>query len=246
MKLDQLYSSSTGNAYVVTAANGKRLMIECGVTWAELQKALNYDLSGIVGCLLTHEHKDHSKAVREVMRAGIAVWASEGTLDALGVYHDRRTVGMDSYTTPYSIGPFEVSCYDSKHDAVQPFLYTVKCDNENLLFATDTSHIKQQFAIPFNIIAIECSYNKEYLQKRVDAGTIHEEVAKRLLTSHMEEKETARYLSEFCDLSKCREIHLLHCSADSLHKERIKTEFEKRFFIETRIVESASYINQRI
>lgn len=232
MTFDQLYSSSTGNLYMVTAANGKRLMIECGVTWAELQKALNYDLSGIEGCLLTHEHKDHSKAVEEVMQAGINVYSGFGTFDTLGILGYRRAKVLQTWRRRYC---FYVLPFGIKHDAVEPLGFVIQCDKEYMLFATDTSYIKYRFKWPFSIIAIECSYNKEYLQKRVDTGDIHEEVAKRLLTSHMEEKETMRYLSEFCNLSKCREIHLLHCSADNLNKERIKKEFEKRFFIETRV-----------
>ena len=42
MKLICHASSSTRNLYCITAANGQRLLVECGVTWAKLQKALNY------------------------------------------------------------------------------------------------------------------------------------------------------------------------------------------------------------
>jgi len=236
LKFQQLYSSSIGNLYMVTAANGKRLMIECGVVWPKLQKALNYELGGIVGCLVSHEHADHSKAVVDVMKAGIDVYGSTGTLGECGVFGDRRALTIYAEKL-YRIGDFIVAGYNSNHDAAEPLIYIIQCGNENLLFATDTSHINQRFKTPFDIIAIECSYNKEYLTKRVETGAINKELATRLLTSHMEEKEAMRYLAEFCDLSKCREIHLLHCSADNINKTRIKTEFEKRFYIETRTVE---------
>ena len=83
MKFQSYYSSSMGNLYEVVAANGQRLLIECGCTWKKLQKALSYDLTNIAGCLLTHEHKDHSKAVEDVMENAIDVWASEGTFEAI-------------------------------------------------------------------------------------------------------------------------------------------------------------------
>lgn len=56
MRFESFYSSSTGNLYCVTAANGKRLLIECGVTWRKLIKALSYDLTNIEACLISHEH----------------------------------------------------------------------------------------------------------------------------------------------------------------------------------------------
>jgi len=56
MKFIQHYSGSSGNLYEVVSNNGKRLLIEAGVVWAKVQKALRYDLKSISGCLLSHEH----------------------------------------------------------------------------------------------------------------------------------------------------------------------------------------------
>ena len=223
---------------MLTANNGKRLMIECGVTWPKLQKALDFDLRGIEGCLLSHEHKDHSKAVKDVMTAGIDVYSSIGTFEALSITDNRRAMYVE-HQTLVRLPSFQVLAFDSAdpdskekhHDAAEPLLFVIRADSECLLFATDAKCISQQFKYSFSIIAIECSYNGPYLAKKVEAKTINEELAKRLLTSHMEESETKRYLQEFCDLSKCREIHLLHLSADNINKERIVKEIEKETFI---------------
>jgi len=245
MTFEQLYSGSSGNLYVVTTDNGKRLVIECGVTWLKLQKALNYDLSNIIGCLCSHEHADHSKAIGHLMRAGIDVFASAGTFEALGIkeamsYHRRVKVIHDKTIIRFIGASLKVRAFATNHDAAEPLGFVVKDGSEYLLFATDTSYITQQFKVPFSIVAIECSYDKNILQKRVDTGDTHETVAKRLLTSHLEKQEAMRYLDEFCDLSKCREIHLLHMSGDNIDKAQAKKDFEKRFFIETRMVESAN------
>ncbi len=232
MIFTQLYSSSAGNLYIITASNGKRLMIECGVVWSKLQKALNYDLKDIVGCLVSHEHLDHSKAIREVMQAGIDVFASAGTFGTQWTSGRRAKVIKDFDVIELS-DTFKVRAFATNHDAAEPLGFIIKCDDEYLLFATDTRSITQRFPWPFSIIALGVSYDKDILQKRVDAGTINKEVAKRLLTSHMERREAMRYLDEFVNLSKCQQIHLLHMSGDNTNKERVRTEFEKRFFIET-------------
>lgn len=56
MKLITHASSSKGNLYEVTANNGERLLIDPGLQWKQIQKALDYDLSNIVGACITHEH----------------------------------------------------------------------------------------------------------------------------------------------------------------------------------------------
>ncbi len=234
MRFEQLYSSSDGNLYTLTAGNGKRLLLECGVPWRKLQKALDYNLRDIEGCLITHEHQDHSKAVKEVMNAGINVFASAGTFEALGIKEGRRAEVIENKMM-VEMNWFGFYVITLNHDASEPLGFIIKCDypGEYLLFAPDTSFIKQRFDLQFNIIAIECSYDIHILQDRVDRKDINETLAKRLLESHMEKQVTMKYLAEFCDLSKCREIHLLHMSRDNIDKEQTVKEFEERFFIKT-------------
>lgn len=245
MRFKQHFSGSKANMYEITANNGKRLLLECGVKWSVMMESLSYDLSNIEACLLSHEHKDHSKAVKDVIRAGINVYASWSTFDVLGLGNERRAMPLEGDRSIVVIADFWIRSFkinwENKppfHDAVDPLGFIVECDGEYLFFATDAACVVSRFPYPFSIIAIECSYNGEYLAKRVQEKTINETLATRLLNSHFEEKDAMRYIDEFCDISKCREIHLLHMSADNINKERIKKEFEKAFFIETRIVES--------
>jgi len=235
MKLQQHYSSSSGSLYTVTARSGRRLLLECGVTWPKLQKALDYDLASIDGCLLSHEHKDHSKAVRDVLRAGISVTTGHGTFDALGLDVERN-VGVVGNQARAWVGEFDVYAFEVNHDAAEPLGFVIMADSEYLLFATDTSHIRQRFLIPCDIIAIECSYDQDVLKERVDADDINETLAKRLLTSHMSKQNAIHYIADFCNRSKCREIHLIHMSRDNIDAEKARQEVEDRFFIETIIV----------
>lgn len=231
MKFIQHYSGSKGNFYQVVAENGKRLLIDPGVPWKKILQALAFDLTDIAGCLVTHEHKDHCKAVKQVMEAGIDIYASEYTLAAMDIGGKRRAKILPH--TYKKIGDFEVLRFSLYHDAEEPIGFIIRNDNEYMLFVTDTSHIKYTFKCIFNIVAIECSYNADILQEKVDAGEINESLAKRLLESHMSSDECKRYLKEFCDLSRCTEIHLLHLSGNNIVKEQVAKEFEDEFLIET-------------
>ena len=237
MKFESYYSSSRGNLYCVTAANGKRLLIDPGVPWKKMLKALNHNLSNIAGCLISHEHADHSKAVEDVMENGIDVYASEGTFKAIepSLHLHRkafviRTLNGTNIESEFRIFPFAV-----QHDAIEPlgFVIQERPDKDILLFVTDTSHVKQKFGLAFSIVALCCNYDGDVLAKREETGDINTELAKRLLASHMEWHETKRYVKEFCCLDKCTEIHLLHMSGDNLDKEAVRAEFEREFFTKT-------------
>ena len=110
-----------------------------------------------------------------------------------------------------------------------------RSSNEDLLFVTDTSHIKQRFGLAFSIIAICCGYDGAVLAERQASGDINEALAKRLLTSHMERNVTKRYIAECCCLDKCTEIHLLHMSGGNISQEATRKEFEDEFMRTTYI-----------
>ncbi|HEK4983663.1 TPA: MBL fold metallo-hydrolase, partial [Clostridioides difficile] len=62
MKIKVLGSSSRGNCYLLQLKN-ETLILECGVSYKEILKGLDFNLKSVVGCLVTHEHKDHSKSL---------------------------------------------------------------------------------------------------------------------------------------------------------------------------------------
>ena len=172
-----------------------------------------------------------------MLRAGIPVYASEGTLKAIEdslplhrlvtAVRDGERFAVDS--------AFEVFPFAVHHDAAEPlgFIIHEKATGEDMLFATDTSHLTQRFALAFRLIAIEASYDREILKERVDSEAIHLSVAKRLLDSHQEWRVAKRYLTEFCDLSRCRQIILIHPSGENLNKRLVRQDIEDSVFVKT-------------
>lgn len=55
MHLRVIGSSSRGNSYVLKSNTGS-LLIDCGVPFKQIQKAVDFNMSNIQGCLVTHEH----------------------------------------------------------------------------------------------------------------------------------------------------------------------------------------------
>lgn len=226
MKLKVLGSSSHGNCYILSTPTGS-LLIEAGIRWKEIQKGLGFDLGNVVGCLVTHEHKDHSKAVLDVMKSGIDCYMSRGTMDALGlVYHRANFMSM---TSSVKIDDFVVKAFDMQHDAAEPlgFLIQYGPTKEKLLFLTDSYYCKYRFK-GLNYIMIECNYIKEILdQIQLDDG-----LKNRLLKSHFSLEHVKQFL-QANDLSQCQKIILLHLSDGNSDAARMIREITELTGIET-------------
>lgn len=244
MKFESYFSSSKSNFYVVTAANGKKLLIECGCTWKQLINALDYKLENVVGCLLSHEHQDHAKAIEKVMENGIDVYSSIDTFEALGVLNSRAKPVEDcnrfKIDDTFEVFPFTLWADKDKsayaHDVpIFGFIIFDMPQDECMLFVTDACVIVPSFGEAFSIISICCNYDGEILHALEEAGEINTELAKRLLNSHMEWHETQRYIRKYCNFYKCTEIHLLHMSLSNIDAEKVREEFEREFMTKTLI-----------
>lgn len=49
-------SSSAGNSYALISNNGEILAIEAGVNFMEFKKIIDWRISDVVGCIVSHEH----------------------------------------------------------------------------------------------------------------------------------------------------------------------------------------------
>ena len=70
MNLTCLGSGSSGNCYLLEH-DGEILILDVGVKWKTIQQALNYDISHVVGAVITHDHADHNRAVKDLILTGI-------------------------------------------------------------------------------------------------------------------------------------------------------------------------------
>jgi len=204
MTFTSLASSSGGNCYI--ASDGKTaVLLECGISYRRIQKGLHFDLTAIRGCLVSHEHNDHSKSVMELIRSGVEVFASDGTAHAL----DCGLISVIEDRVQFPVGSFEIVPFETFHDAEEPlgFLLYSRVDGERLAFATDTVNLGYQFP-GVNLLALEANYDVAILAR---CGQLSEKVRDRITNSHMEIGTLCRYLKSL-DLSSCRAVYLLHLS----------------------------------
>lgn len=217
-----LASGSKGNCYRVTDGRTP-LLLECGIPYKEIQKNLKFRVSEIAGCLVTHEHQDHCKAVRDLMKAGIDCYMSQGTADALKASGHRLHVIKAKQQ--FRIGTWTILPFDTQHDAAEPLGFLLaNQDGEKCLYLSDTMYCKYRFH-GLTHVAIECNYSLDILKRNVEAGAVPKELKSRILKSHFSLENVKEFLKAN-DLSKVQEIWLLHLSDGNSDAERFKREIQ--------------------
>jgi phosphoribosyl 1,2-cyclic phosphodiesterase len=209
MNFIPLSSSSKGNCYIVESHGVAPLLLECGIPIKAIREKLNFSLSGLAGCLISHEHGDHSKAAKDLLKAGVDVWTSEETAEALEIRTHHRTNILRA-DNQECIGEWAVLPFDLHHDVPTHGFLIGSPNFEKLLFIPDTSYIRNRFE-GVNIIAIECNYIADRLSHNIQSGAIPQAVGRRVRRNHMS-LDTVIGMLKANDLSRCREIWLLHLS----------------------------------
>lgn len=218
-----LSSGSSGNCYLLEDEK-ECLIIEAGIPFKDVKKAIDYEVSKIVGVLVTHEHLDHAKYAKEYIKAGIFVGMSNGTETALNTMtHPLMNSGFW-----YQMGGFNITPFRVVHDAAEPLGFIIRHERiGTLLFATDTEYIKQNFRnLKLNHLMVECNYSQKIIDSRVEMGDTIQSLRNRVLQSHME-LETCKNFILANKTSNLHNVCLLHLSDGNSHEEQFKEEIKQ-------------------
>jgi len=209
-----LASSSAGNAYVVSDGRTP-LLIECGLPFRQLRERLGYSVTSLAGCLLSHEHADHARAARDVLRAGVDLYATQGTIDALELTgHRLRPIRAHER---FRVGTWTIHPFDTRHDALEPVGFVLASGHARALYLTDTAYCPYRFAGLTHVL-IEANWSRELLDRNVREGVIDETLAARIRRNHMSLERLLDMLRAN-DLSRVEAIWLLHLSDQNSDEE---------------------------
>ena len=199
-------TGSGGNCYLLTV-NGQTLVIEAGVNFKAVKKALNFDLSQVVGVLVSHEHGDHADFVKDFVKFGKKVYCTDGT----GKYNKIE------YLKPFEIGLFKITPFEIFHDAKEPCGFLIEFEGKRLAFITDTNDLN----IRLNNIdywLIEANYSTEKLKH----SGLDVSLKKRIQQSHMS-IDRCKTILEAHNAEKSSLVLLIHGSENHSDKEEFLT-----------------------
>lgn len=213
MKLTVLGSGSTGNGYILQNEQ-EALIIECGVNYRHAVEALENNVNKVSGCLVTHGHGDHASFIKRYARC-FNVYASKGTFDECGVSTGAFHYCQIPLFVEFKVGNFVVKAFDTEHDAKEPCGFIIYHEEfGNLLFLTDTHHVKYRFNFPLDHIMIECNHTSELVDKSVKNGIIPPKVGLRAKATHMSLNRCLNILAEN-ELQSTKSIVLIHMSKNN-------------------------------
>ncbi len=225
MVVRSIASGSSGNCYVVSDKE-TTVLIEAGIAVSRIQAAMDYRLTEVDGCLVSHEHGDHIKAAKQLAAKSINVYATRGTFEAAGL-SGHRYKAVKSLEA-FKIKTMTITPFDVQHDAVEPvgFIIETSVNGDRLLYATDTHYFK--YKIPaVDIVMIECNYDEERIRQNVLSGEIALPHSKRVYSSHMS-LQTVLLMLDRIDTSKLREVWLLHLSDQNSNEEKMVKELRQK------------------
>jgi len=199
------------------------ILIEVGIKFSAIQKALNYKTASIDGALISHEHRDHSKSVATAMKYGIDCYMSNGTRNALQIGSHRLHIIKDRREV--RIGTMSVFPFNVAHDASEPMGFWIFSGKDRVVYLTDTKYSKPRFPATTHYM-IECNYALDILRENTHNGEIAMSHKNRVMNSHMS-LDTVKQLFRENDLSKLQEVWLLHLSDGNSDEERFKREIQE-------------------
>lgn len=217
IEIKTLASGSKGNAYLLSDGRSS-ILLECGINFREIQIATGFKTNDIIGCLVTHEHKDHTKGLKDVLKNSINVYASKGTVEAEGIEHHRlRPIEARKQ---FKLGNWTILPFEVEHDAAEPLGYLIANGDEKILFATDTFYVRYRFK-GITRLMIECNYSLDILNDNIESGRVPAILKRRLMKSHFSLENVIEFLKAN-DLSQLKEVHLLHLSDNNSDEEMFK------------------------
>lgn len=217
MRLKVINSGSSGNGYALISEAGEILLLECGVKGIEMKRATDFQVGNVVGCLLSHSHKDHSGRIKDYLNSAIKVYTSDEVASDIMTMTGEKTIPLPRMRKK-KLGCFTVIPFHVPHNETECDGWLINHEElGRLLFITDVEYCPYDFSkIGIAHAMIECNYSEDYIEN--DAENLS-----HVLRGHME-LQTCKRLIRSLDSASLRSVGLLHLSSSNGDPERFKRE----------------------
>jgi phosphoribosyl 1,2-cyclic phosphodiesterase len=230
VKLVVLGSGSRGNAFVVTAA-GCSLLVDAGFgprALVQRAKKAGIDLRGLVGIVLTHEHGDHARGAGPLARkVGCPVFASRGTLTALGERLDGTRQHAVVPHAEVTVGPFSFTGCRTSHDAAEPMAFVVDAQGARIGVASDlgrpTAAVRYLLS-GVAILLVEANHDEVLLRTGPYPAAVRARIAG--MGGHLSNRAAAELLGDLCH-QNLRSVVLIHLSDRCNRSDLARSEVEQ-------------------
>jgi phosphoribosyl 1,2-cyclic phosphodiesterase len=171
LSIASLNSGSNGNCYYV-GNQYEAVLIDAGISSRETDrrmKRLELNPRKLKAVFITHEHSDHIKGLRSIIKKfKLPVYITSKTLEYGRLKIKDPFLRYFNPFVPVTVGRLSVTAFPKSHDACDPHSFIVSCDRVNVGIFTDIGsacknvihHFKQCHAA-----FLESNYDEEMLDK---------------------------------------------------------------------------------
>lgn len=201
MVLKVLGSGSSGNCYILEN-NYEAIVIEAGMHFMEVKKALNFNVWKIKAVIITHIHSDHHKYWYEYVKAGIPVFEPfkkecQGIIEldnSRFIIRAFQNKSKDGHWFHGNNDGSECPCYG---------FYIEHPDLGSLVYVTDTECVRWRFS-KVNHILVEANHSYDLIDNEA-VNYSH------VMRGHMSLQTALDFISTN-DTVNLRTVCLLHLS----------------------------------
>ena len=195
MKLRVIATGSKGNSYLLYN-DQECLIIEMGMPFMEVKKALDFDILRIVGGICSHGHGDHYRYVKDYEKAGITLLAPFQYIDNCAIW-----------------GNFTITGFKNPHGDTQSWGYFIKHhEMGKLIFITDFEYCPYDFSgQQVEHMMIECNYQLDMVD--TDAPNF-----KHKIQGHCADTTCLEFIKHN-NSSRLRTVTILHVGSGTIDED---------------------------
>ena len=243
-----LSSGSSGNCYLIKSEH-TNLLLDCGISCKSIKKgleSLGISLKDIDGIFVTHEHSDHIKGLKTLLKnTDCPVYASHGTLE--NIVRKESSLPYERLIevkggNGFEINDFEIGVFDLSHDTDEPVTFTFSSGGRKAAVVTDTGYISDPIfghIRDCDILALEANHERNILLY----GSYPYPLKLRILSDvgHLSNEACAHALAEVLREGRKPKVFLAHLSKENNTPEQalitVKNALEEEGFIVGRDLE---------
>lgn len=200
MEFCSFASGSSGNCYMIKTEE-TTILVDAGISGKKIMEGLKCSGASpesVSGVFITHEHSDHVKSIRVLMKKLPAAqcYATSGTWEDISDLVPDESMNSISAGDRIQLGDLSIRPFRISHDAKEPVGYTVTDGQKNISIITDTGCLTEELleeAKAADLLVLESNHDVDvmrtssryplYVQRRIlgDRGHLSNETAGRCI-----------------------------------------------------------------
>lgn len=213
-------SGSNGNCYYV-GNESEAVLIDAGISCKEIETRMRragLSLQRVKAVFVSHEHTDHISGLPVLAKKyKLPIFITPPTLRNSKLRFEKELLHPFSADVPVVIGELTIAAFSKRHDAADPFSFTVSGDGVKVGVITDIgracNNVVQHFG-QCHAVFLESNYDEEmlqngryphYLKNRISGGLGHlsNREALALFQKHRSARLSHLFLSHLSRNNNC-------------------------------------------